>query len=121
MRGRHRRTRVLHRHLPAPQGLEGGGQARGEGGGGGGRGQGVRGEPALLEPLRDQVGGRVVDGAEERVAGGHGELGLQQHGVHGRVTSGRGVGEKLAQVLLIQARAEQVGVGVGGRGLGRAD
>ena len=106
---------------PAPaQSLEGRGQARGERRHGGGRGrhQGVRREPVLLEPLGDQVGGGVVDGAQQGVAGGHGELGLQQHGVHGG--GGGGVGEQLAEVLLVQARVKQVGVRVSGRGLGRA-
>ena len=63
--------------------------------------------------------------------GGHGQLGLQQHRVEaGRGAGGRpapchapapGAGEQLAEVLLVEAGAEEVGVGVGGRGRGRAN
>ena len=92
VRWRHGRTGVLHRHLPAPQGLEGGGQPggadvvcqRGDGGAAVGR------EPVLLQPLRDEVGVVVV--------AGHGELRLQQHRVDVGVV---GVGQQLAQVLLV--------------------
>ena len=52
---------------------------------------------------------------------GHGELGLQQHGVDGGASAGPArPGQQLAQVLLVQPRVEQVGVRVTGWGLGRA-
>ena len=50
------------------------------------------------------------------VVAGHGQLGLQQH----RVDVGAvGVGQQLAQVLLVQPGVEEVAVGVAGRRLGR--
>ena len=59
----------------------------------------------------------------EVVLGGHGQLGLQQHRVERRVTRtwpvASLVGQELAQVLLVQAGVEQVGVRVRGRRLGR--
>ena len=109
---RHWRTAVRG-HLAPPQGLEGGGQAVGaDGGGEGGDWRAVGREPVLLQPLRDEVGVVVV--------AGHGQLGLQDHGVDvGEAVGVVGVGQQLAEVLLVQAGAEEVGVGVGGRGLGR--
>ena len=74
----------------------------------------------------------VVVGGQQRVVvevvlGGHGQLGLQQHRVEaGRASVSRSsagatvaslVGEQLAQVLLVEARVEQVGVRVAGRRL----
>ena len=111
VRRRHRRTRTLHAHLPAPQRLEGRGQPgradvvrqRGDG-----RRAAVGREPVLLQPLADEVGVVVV--------AGHGQLGLQQHRVDVGVV---GVGQQLAQVLLVEAGVEEVGVGVAGRRLGR--
>ena len=110
MRRRHRRT-VLHRHLPGPQSLEGGGETggadvvcqRGDGR------AGVWREPVLLQPLGDEVGVVVV--------AGHGQLGLKQHRVDVGVV---GVGQQLAEVLLVQAGVEEVAVGVAGRRLGRS-
>merc|ERR1719445_1672189 len=49
------------------------------------------------------------------------ELSLQQHGVHGGAVGGLLVSQQLAQVLLVQAGVEQVGVRVRGRGLGRTN
>ena len=110
--GRRDGRTAVRGHLAPPQGLEGGGQAVGAyGGGEGGDWRGVRREPVLLKPLRDEVGVVVV--------AGHGELGLQDHGVYVCEPVGVvGVGQQLAEVLLVQAGAEEVGVGVAGRGLG---
>ena len=91
----------------------------------GGRGGVVGGEPVLLESLGDHVGVVVVAGQQgvvvEVVLGGHGQLGLQQHRVERRVTRAWSmtslVGQELAQVLLVQAGVEQVGVRVAGRRL----
>ena len=54
----------------------------------------------------------------EVVLGGHGQLGLEQHWIERRTTTGAGVGQQLTKILLVQARVEQVGVGVTGRRLG---